>query len=462
MDDPAASTVAGGDDGAGAVRPGGRPASSDAAAGGGWAAAARWVVLGAYLGALVLALAVLGLPSIDDAVFWATAGLVAYSLLRRCPWNLPAVAAGAYLGSMVIVWLERGSPFSLADGSPGRFAVWAGSGVVIGSWPLWGRTRGEPSPPVWRSWVQAVAMGVFAGICVARFSFTGVPLDREQVMLYVCIGLVVAAWGRRAVWRILTDWLPFALILVVYDFTRGWAHTLGLAIHYTPQLDADKALFGVVPTVWLQERLYSPQPHWWQVATSLCYLSHFVVPFVVAGVLWWRDRKRFVAFAGRFCTLAYLGLLTYILFPAAPPWIAGEKGLIPPVRRLASQGWSLIGMHKASGLIEKGQGTVNLYAAVPSLHAAFSGIVTAYLWPTTSKWLRPVLVAYPLLMGFTLVFGGEHYVSDILLGWVYVAVVMVGWRLWDKHRSASQPEAPVERASASLGAVRAESVPPSA
>lgn len=420
----------------------------------------RWVVPAVYAAALVVAMAGRGLPSIDDAMFWATAGLVAYSAVRRGPWNLPAFAAGVYLGVMVMVWLERGNPFSLADGSPGRLAVWAGSAVVIGSSPFWAQTRAAPSPPTPRSWVQAVAMGVFAGVCVGRFSLTGIPLDREQVMLYVCIGLLVAAWGRRAVWRILTDWLPFALILVVYDFTRGWARTLGIAIHYTPQLDADKALFGVVPTVWLQERLYSPQPHWWQVATSLCYLSHFVVPFVVAGVLWWRDRKRFVAFAGRFCTLAYVGLLTYILFPAAPPWIAAEKGLIPPVRRLSSQGWSLIGMHRASDLVEKGQGTVNLYAAVPSLHAAFSGIVTAYLWPTTNKWLRPLLVAYPLLMGFTLVFGGEHYVSDIILGWIYVAVVMFGWHLWDGHRAASKADSSGLRPDVSLEGVSAGSAHP--
>ncbi len=428
----------------------------------------QWSVAAVYSGALVVALALRGLPSIDDALVWATVGLVACSAVRRGPWNLPAFAVGVYLGGMVIVWFERGNPFSLADGSAGRLAVWAGCSVVIGSCSLWMKTRRAPSPLTWRCWVQAVAMGVFAGVCVARFSLTGVPLDREQVMLYVCIGLLVAAWGRRSVWRILTDWLPFALILVVYDFTRGWARTLGITIHYTPQLDVDKALFGVVPTVWLQERLYSPQPHWWQVATSLCYLSHFVVPFVIAGVLWWRDRKRFVAFAGRFCTLAYAGLLTYILFPAAPPWIAGEKGLIPPVKRLSSQGWSLLGMHRASDLVEKGQATVNLYAAVPSLHAAFSGIVAAYLWPTANKWLRPLLVAYPLLMGFTLVFGGEHYVSDILLGWIYVAVVMFGWRIWDRHRASEEhrhdpyPEPSGERFGVAVPAASSGAAPPAA
>ena len=34
-----------------------------------------------------------------------------------------------------------------------------------------------------------------------------------------------------------------------------------------------------------------------------------------------------------------------------------------------------------------------------------------------------MLVAYPLVMAFTLVYTAEHYVIDILLGWALAAVV---------------------------------------
>ena len=39
------------------------------------------------------------------------------------------------------------------------------------------------------------------------------------------------------------------------------------------------------------------------------------------------------------------------------------------------------------------------------------------------RW-RPLLVAYPLIMAFTLVYTAEHYVIDILLGWALAAVVV--------------------------------------
>jgi membrane-associated phospholipid phosphatase len=36
-----------------------------------------------------------------------------------------------------------------------------------------------------------------------------------------------------------------------------------------------------------------------------------------------------------------------------------------------------------------------------------------------------VLLAYPLAMTFTLVYSGEHYVIDVLVGWAYVAAVFL-------------------------------------
>ena len=65
----------------------------------------------------------------------------------------------------------------------------------------------------------------------------------------------------------------------------------------------------------------------------------------------------------------------------------------------------------------------NDVAAVPSLHAAFSLMVAITLWPRKHKWLRPARRAVPAGDGASrCVYGAEHYVSDILLGWVYTIV----------------------------------------
>ena len=63
-------------------------------------------------------------------------------------------------------------------------------------------------------------------------------------------------------------------------------------------------------------------------------------------------------------------------------------------------------------------------AAVPSLHAGLTAAIAAFLWKRVHRRWRPLLVAYVLVMAFTLVYTAEHYVVDILLGWVLAAVVL--------------------------------------
>ncbi len=74
-----------------------------------------------------------------------------------------------------------------------------------------------------------------------------------------------------------------------------------------------------------------------------------------------------------------------------------------------------------SSLVQSGYQYANNVAAVPSLHTAFAIVIAAFLWPERRRWLRPIVVAYPIVMAFALVYTGEHYVFDVLLGGCYAA-----------------------------------------
>ena len=304
----------------------------------------------------------------------------------------------------------------------------------------------ESFPPARTRWILVRRFGLVAYV-VALLAFSvsvGIPLQRELVMAWVCGALAIASIGRSwaEIAQLAFDWLPLAAILLVYDFTRGVADQIGIPVHLTTMIDFDRFLFlGETPTQWLQAHIYDPDTiHWWDVGFTLVYISHFIVPFAVAGVLWSRNRDAFVQFTRRFVALSAAGLSTYIAFPAAPPWMASEQGLLPGVDRTSGRGWEAINLHAAQSF-EKGQGTVNLVAAVPSLHAAFTALVGMFLWPRVSWWWRPLLVLYPLAMGLMLVATGEHYAFDVLLGWLYAALVMLGVGWWERRRrSATRPE----------------------
>jgi hypothetical protein len=268
----------------------------------------------------------------------------------------------------------------------------------------------------------------FAITCV----LTGLPTDRVVLLGWVLAGLVVyaAVDGVRRVGRLLADWLPLVVLLLAYDASRGLADGLGAAVHVTEPAAVDRWLGGgALPTVVLQQHWDAA---WWEALAALVYGSHFVVTPLVLAVLWVRNRAHWARFARLIVALSAAGLVTYVLYPAAPPWLAARDGVIEPVERLSGVGWGVLGLPRAGALLADSQGQVNQVAAVPSLHTAFAVLMCLVLLPVaTRSWQRVLLVGYPVLMATVLVWAGEHYVVDTLLGSVYaVGVVALTARLW--------------------------------
>jgi membrane-associated phospholipid phosphatase len=256
----------------------------------------------------------------------------------------------------------------------------------------------------------------------------GFPTSRSRVFLWIIVGLIAgSASSPNAIQRIVVDWLPLFVVLVAYDLLRGQADGLVARAHLTPQLHADEWLGGgVAPTVRLQHALYHfGHPHLWDYLAFFVYLSHFFVPILAAALLWKFDYRRFHRYAGLFVGLTFLAYFTYALYPAVPPWLASQQGALEPTVRVIQQMWGHVGMHSAATAFETGSRVSNPVAAIPSLHAAYPFLLLLFFWRTAGRW-RWALVAYVLAMGFTLVYTGEHYVVDILLGWLYAVIAYVG------------------------------------
>ena len=293
--------------------------------------------------------------------------------------------------------------------------------------------------------LRPYALGLYLVGLVLWIAAHGIPTQRELVILWTCGALACATIGRppREILQLVVDWLPIVAVLWAYDLTRGTADSIGIGVHYHPMIDFDSFVFGgQVPTVWLQEQLYNPYAvSWWDVAFTLIYTSYFIAPFALAGWFWARDRLAFKRFVRRLVTLALCGLATYVAFPAVPPWMASERGLIDPIHRSVGRGWEVVSVGTAS-LFDKGQASSNLVAAVPSLHTAFTTLVALFLWKRVRRrWLRPLLLLYPLAMGLALMATGEHWFFDVALGWLYAGGVMAFWGWWERRREAKLPVA---------------------
>jgi membrane-associated phospholipid phosphatase len=326
----------------------------------------------------------------------------------------------------------------------------------------------------WRP-VRWIAVAGWAILLTTWIWTRGVPFDREGLILWMSGGMFAASIGRRAPWAVFVDWLPFVLVLIAYDFARGASQKLNATTQWTPQIDLDKWIFfDHEPTVWLQQHLEEKSVRWWDGGVSLVYTSFFLLPYVLAAILWVRSRGEFYRFAYRFVALSFLGLAGFVLFPAAPPWaaarctaadvvshpayptciygdpsyvnggllghfVADHAGVAPYVERLSGRGFGMLHIPVASALLNKGQGTVDLVAAIPSLHAGVTLLVVMFLWRRMRIYWRIFGVAYVLAMAFSLVYSAEHYFVDVLIGWILAGLVMMVFGRFDRWRADLRP-----------------------
>lgn len=313
---------------------------------------------------------------------------------------------------------------------------------------------------------------------------SGVPLDREGLVLWIAVGLAVSCIGRppvRLLWLVL-DFLPFVLVLVVYDYLRGISDTAGMPTWWRPQIEVDKLIFwGHVPTVWLQEHLKHERftgARWYDLVVCLAYYSFFVLPYATAGVMWLRSRADFYRWSLRFVGLSFLCFVFFILVPAAPPWaaehctaaeVAGhpndvpcmyaagpaprdallgqfsttQPGGHPWVERIAGDAFHDLHLGVAHQLWTKGFETADPVAAVPSLHVAGTVLFCLFMWRRVDVSWRPLLVLYPLVMMFSLAYAGEHYVSDGIAGGLVAWFVHAMANRLERWRARREPGATV-------------------
>ena len=297
-----------------------------------------------------------------------------------------------------------------------------------------------PSPRVGsRDWLRLhqpkrrtiVGWAIYLALLAAYISRYGIPFLEDDLLLWVTGAVFVSCLGDLGRFRrgFLRDWLPLYVVLGLYALLRGYADHLLFSTHIYPQMRFDEWIaWGVAPTVRLQRDFFRPDNlHIWDYLAWATYLTHFFLSFVLAGVLWVRDHKAFRRFMGLYVTLMLSGFVTYVLYPAMPPWMASKEAYMGASSRVVPVVFSNLGIHWAAAVFETGSKFNNDVAAVPSLHAACPMLICLFFFPRVRKtWLKVLLVAYVPAMALALVYTGEHFVFDIIIGWIYALVVYFG------------------------------------
>jgi membrane-associated phospholipid phosphatase len=279
-------------------------------------------------------------------------------------------------------------------------------------------------------------LGAYVAVVVVAFLYFNIPLLVEWVALILFVGALIA--GRADLF--FRDWGAFLAALLAWQFTAPVATQLSTPWHLTELIDADRFMFhGVVPSAWLQAHLYHPgvlEP--WDVLAVAMYSLHFFTPLIVGFVLWLTNRPLFHKFAFAFVLVAVAGFSTYIVYPAVPPWLAahhlvayhhhffrvahGGHVYLPGVRNIfdiTAHHW----YNSYNGQISIGflHQHIDQIGAMPSQHAAFPFLCLLFLRRQFGRWSHLGWL-YIVAITFSIVYLGQHYVIDALVGFVYAAL----------------------------------------
>jgi membrane-associated phospholipid phosphatase len=228
---------------------------------------------------------------------------------------------------------------------------------------------------------------------------------------YLLLILVPMALLSGRLLGFLRDWVPFIALFLGYEAVRGIAPKSGIPVHYRYVIRADRALFGGTdPSQWVQAHLGSLR--WLAVACTVVYFCHFVVPIAVGMALWLVDRVQFLRFTVALLGMSFAAFVVFLVVPVAPPWLADQHHLLPGVHTLIALPSSVSPFYNWLN--------PDAAAAFPSLHAAFPLLAALALWPVTRRGAAMAL-AWSAAVWFSVVYLGQHYVTDIIGGIVFAA-----------------------------------------
>lgn len=297
----------------------------------------------------------------------------------------------------------------------------------------------------WRI-VRLSLMFTYLGVYLWFLREWGLPIDRISVAISVGLFLLCAFIGRT--WRtwmvLLFDCVAYSVMWVVYERTRDFGDDgfsvfglfdvgpFPLQVHAMRNIDR-VMFFGHDPNVVLQDHFWESSVRWYDVIASSVYMTHFVLPVIAMAVLWANSHRQWLRFMKRFATLIFVACAMFVLLPTAPPWMVSKEpySLFHELHRSAGRGFVHLGFRGivADYGVELSKG--NAVAAMPSLHASFALIVPLFFMQWIRQWwVKALLLLFPATMLTSLVYLGEHWVIDGLVGW---AITVGGFWFWKRH-----------------------------
>ena len=250
-----------------------------------------------------------------------------------------------------------------------------------------------------------------------------------SIKLIIIWAILVAIKPTRKFALALTPWLVFACS---YDGMRLLPNYEVNPIDTSGLYETEKSLFGIttatgtlIPGEWFNLHNCAFADFW----AGFFYLCWVPVPLGFAVYLYLKGkREMYLRFSIAFLFVNLVGFIGYYIHPAAPPWYVIEHGFKP----ILNTPGSVAGLGRFDELIGLPMfhsiycNNSNVFAAVPSLHAAYMLVATIYAVISRQHKLCICIFAFICIgIWWTAVYSTHHYIIDVLLGILTTIVALL-------------------------------------
>ena len=263
----------------------------------------------------------------------------------------------------------------------------------------------------------------------------------DQLYLVILFNLLFFVSGITR--KFIIGFSIFIVFWILFDYMKAFPNYLYQPVHIQSLYHAEQSLFGIQTA----QGLLTPNEYWLQhtnptldLFTGFAYLCWVPVPLLFAWILFFSNRAAFLQFSLTFLFVNLIGFAVYYIYPAAPPWyvqqhgfdfIAGTPGNTGGLARFDT----LLHTKIFEGLYSKSS---NVFAAMPSLHAAYPLIVFYFGIRYRMGWINLFFLLLMAGIWFAAVYNSHHYILDILAGISCALVGIISFRWLTNHSKGVQ------------------------
>lgn len=255
---------------------------------------------------------------------------------------------------------------------------------------------------------------------------------------HIWLALLIAAlfFACRPTRRLVVALLPFIVFGISYDWMNIVHNYEVNPVDIRGLYESEKQLFGITA---VDGTLLTPNEFFALHRTALMdflggvfYLCWVPVPIIFGLWMYFSGKvKPYLHFALVFLLVNLIGFAGYYIHPAAPPWYVALHGFdfrlgVPGDVAGLGAFDEMTGLGVFHGLYGR---NANVFAAVPSLHSAYT--LVAFIYAMRSRSGLPWTLALGIITAgiwFTAVYTSHHYIIDVLLG---ITTALAGFLLFE-------------------------------